>query len=170
MACQGTRGQRGRVGHRVLHHGDGLALVFLDLVLREAGVAHHIQHQRHHVGQVLAERGDVDHQVGAAAIDGGFGLQLIQAVLDGLARQLVGAAVEQGGRGGQRHALAAQRFGVAELDQQFGLHAVAARGLGSKASSTWPLGRSSVRRRVRLSILAGDGSKASTALKFGSPL
>ncbi|CFP62478.1 Uncharacterised protein [Bordetella pertussis] len=42
--------------------------------------------------------------------------------------------------------------------------------MGSKASSTWPLGRSSVRRRVRLSILAGDGSKASTALKFGSPL
>ncbi|MCY1522243.1 hypothetical protein D9M68_570880 [compost metagenome] len=42
--------------------------------------------------------------------------------------------------------------------------------LGSSASCTGPLGRSSFLRCVSLSIFSGEGSKADAALKSGSPL
>ncbi|MDT4833465.1 hypothetical protein FQZ97_670730 [compost metagenome] len=132
LAGNRAAGQGRGLGHGVLDRGFHLALVFLELFRREVGVADDIQRQRGEFGQVFALGRHRDLQRGAAAVEAEFGLQRVQAVLDVLARQLGRAAREQVGHRAGIHALPAQVFFVAELDQHLRLHAVAARGLGQQ--------------------------------------
>ncbi|MNT19378.1 hypothetical protein D3C72_1546380 [compost metagenome] len=85
LAGQGTSGQGRGLGHGVLDRGFKLTLVFLELLLREVGVADDLQRQRGQLRQVLTLGRHGDLERGAAAAEAQFGLQLVQAVLDILA-------------------------------------------------------------------------------------
>ena len=94
-----------------------------------------------------------------------LGLQLVQAILDVLARELGRAAVELVSHGGGIDALAAQVLRGAELDLHLRLHAIAARGLGQQRQLHGAVGQVQLLAQRQLVDVGGRGVEGRRALE-----